>query len=201
RPHELWPKRAMKFEDASRQARLMVAELEQRGYLRPAEDADERDGLINDVAMNALARFDETLRALALERYREFEAQLGPVLTRFTLEEALRRFDAAGILHWPDGVGAGATVDELVKDLAPDHGRWLARNPALEDVTKLCQEAARHLTTAGALRRWDSAKERWQEVEPAAALALHESPLRRLVSGLAESLGAQGKTFPGEVLP
>src|SRR5262249_39615315 len=52
RPRELWPKRAMKFEDASRQVRIMVAKLEQRGYLRPPADAGERDGMINDVAMN-----------------------------------------------------------------------------------------------------------------------------------------------------
>jgi Cu(I)/Ag(I) efflux system membrane protein CusA/SilA len=200
RPRELWPKRAMKFEDASRQARIMVAQLEQRGYLRPPADADERDGLINDVAMNALARFDETLRALALQRYREFEARLGPVLTRFVLEETIRRFRNAGTLHWPEDVAEKETLDLLARDLAPDYGRWLAKGPALEDVTKLCQEAARHLTTAGALRRWDEAKEKWQEVEPAAALALHEPPLLWLVSGLAESLGAEGKTFPGEVL-
>ncbi len=200
RPKELWPKRAMKFEDASRQARALVAELETRGYLRQAEDAFERDSLINGVAMNALARFDEVLRALALLRYREFEQQLGAVLTRFTLEEAVRRFDAAGVLHWPQGADAKETLDAPVKDLAPDHGRWLAKNPALQDVTKLCQEAARHLATAGALRQRDPATGQMKGVDPADALALREPPLQRIVSGLAESLGGEGKTFAGEVL-
>ena len=73
RPKELWPKRAMKFEDASRQTRMMLTALEERGYVQPAPDADDRDALINDAAMSALGQFDETMRALALERYREFE--------------------------------------------------------------------------------------------------------------------------------
>jgi Cu(I)/Ag(I) efflux system membrane protein CusA/SilA len=200
RPQELWPKRAMKFEDASRQARAMVAALEQRGYLAQGGDPRERDGLINDVAMNALARFDEVMRDLALTRYREFEAKLGPVLTRFTLAEAVRRFDEAGILHWPEGFTEAAALDALVKDLEPDHGRWLSKNPSPEDITKLCQEAARHLATAGALREWDRAREEGKAVDPADALALHEPPLQRVFGAVAESLGAEGKTFAGQVL-
>src|SRR5262249_31692631 len=61
RPRELWPRRAMKFADASRQVRAVVAALEEEGYVR-TKSADERDGLINDVAMKALVRFDEMLR-------------------------------------------------------------------------------------------------------------------------------------------
>src|SRR5438034_1026624 len=116
RPRELWPKRAMKFLDAARQARAAVAALEQRGYLRPAADADERDGLINDVAMTAVARFDETMRALALERYREFEGELGPDLTRFAVADTVRRIRAAGALQ--PGADVDAAVVELTRDLA-----------------------------------------------------------------------------------
>src|SRR5262245_66636031 len=85
RPKDLWPKRAMKFEDATRQARAVVAALEERGYVLRAPHADDRDGLINEVAMKALSQFDDTMRALALQRYREFETELGPVLTRFAV--------------------------------------------------------------------------------------------------------------------
>src|SRR5205807_1501965 len=60
RPLEQWPKRVMKFDDASRQVRAVLAALEQQGYVQVAPDAGERDGLVNDAAMNALARFDET---------------------------------------------------------------------------------------------------------------------------------------------
>src|SRR5207249_2952325 len=124
--------------------------------------------------MNALARFDDTLRALALQRYREFEHKLGPVLTRFVLEETARRFRDAGTLHWPEGVAEKETLDVLVKDLAPDYGRWLSKNPALEDVTKLCLEAARHLAAAGALRQRDPATGGFKDVNAADALAVYE---------------------------
>src|SRR6185503_13831984 len=39
RPKELWPKRAMKFDDASRQVRAVLAGLEARGYVRVAPNA------------------------------------------------------------------------------------------------------------------------------------------------------------------
>ncbi|MCI0460923.1 MAG: efflux RND transporter permease subunit, partial [Gemmataceae bacterium] len=200
RPRELWPKRAMAFNDASRQARIILAALEERGYVEPAPSADDRDSLINDVAMTTLAGFDEFMRQLALQRYREFEDELGPVLTRFVLEDAVRRFRAAGILHWPAEVNAQAEIDLLVNALAPEYGRRLPKNPALEDVTKLSQEAARHLAALGALKKYDPETGALKEVEPAAALVLKEPVLQMVLTKTAESLGAEPKTFEGEVL-
>jgi Cu(I)/Ag(I) efflux system membrane protein CusA/SilA len=199
RPRELWPKRALKFEDASWQAARVVAALEQRGYLRPQE-AGARDDLVNAVAMKALARFDEVMRDLALRRYREFERSLEPILVRFTLEEALRRFEAAGIVRWPEGADARAVLDPLVKDLTPGFGRWLSKAPALEDVTRFCQEIARQLAGLRALQERDPANGRWRELEPADALALRESFLGGALGGVAETLGARPRTFEGEVL-
>jgi Cu(I)/Ag(I) efflux system membrane protein CusA/SilA len=198
RPREHWPKRAMKFEDASRQVRQVLAALEERGYVKVAP-AGERDALINDVSMNALSQFDDALRLLALERFRDFEKELGPVLTRFVLENAVGRFQAAGILHWPQGAQEPTEIARLVADLGPEYGRWLSKNPALEDVTRLCQEVARHLATLGALREHDAAGE-LKPLDAAAALAVRQGPLQRVFSGVAESLGAQRPTFAGQVL-
>jgi Cu(I)/Ag(I) efflux system membrane protein CusA/SilA len=200
RPPELWPKRAMKFDVAERQVRAVVAALQGRGYLPGDMDADDRDGLINDATMAALSQFDDTMRSLALRRYREFEGELGPVLTRFVLEEAVRRMEAAGVVHWPEAVDARADMDALVKELTPNFGSWLSKHPALEDVTRLCQEAARHLATARALRRWDRGKNKWQEVEPADALVVKEAPLK-MAAGLVLALfGKESKTFAERVL-
>jgi Cu(I)/Ag(I) efflux system membrane protein CusA/SilA len=189
RPQELWPRRAMRFEDAARQARAVVAALEARGYLRPAEDADERDGLVNDTAMNALSQFDETLRALALQRYREFERELAPLLTRFTVEETVRRLQAAGDLRWPEGVRGPEELDQLAGELTPSFGSWLAKSPVLEDVTKITRAVAQRLADRGALT-----------VDPADALALKEHPWKRLAYETAEVLGAERRTLAGEVL-
>jgi Cu(I)/Ag(I) efflux system membrane protein CusA/SilA len=188
RPKELWPRRALAYDDAARQTRLVLAALEQRGYVR-ASAADERDALVNDAVMGALTQYDESMRALALQRYREFESELGPVLARFAVEETVRRFRAAGLLHWPEGVDGEAEVNQLGAELAVRHGAWLAREPALEDVSQVTQAVAQRLAAMKAL-----------SVEPSAARALRESLPRRAVGAVAESLGAQGKTFAGEVL-
>jgi copper/silver efflux system protein len=194
RPKELWPKRVLLFKDAEWQTRLALRALEERGFVREASGADDRDNLINDSSQKALERFDEVMRELAALRYREFERELGPVLTRFVLDEAVRRFGDAGILRWPAGVDGDAEVGGLAKVLAPDYGPALSKSPALEDVTKLCQEGARHLATLGALR-----DEGGNALGPADALALRESLPRALLGGVAEALGAQRRTFAGEV--
>ena len=96
RPKELWPRRVLDFDDAARQTRAGAGR-PGRARLRPARPhADDRDALVNDAAMNALTQFDETMRELALQRYREFEQDLGPVLTRFAVEDTVRRFRDAG---------------------------------------------------------------------------------------------------------
>jgi Cu/Ag efflux pump CusA len=237
RPRELWPKRAMAYEDAARQVRAIMGTLEERGYVantqaraksllpdrvkdqekklgRPLgaeelqalkaslikEIEDDRDGLINDVTMNALGQFDDAMRALALQRYREFEEELGPVLTRFTLAEAISRFRSAGTLYWPAGASEDATLDVLVRNLASDYGRWLSRNPALEDVTALCQEVARHLATLGALKERAPDTGNWKDVDAASALALRKPGIQRILGEAAEVLGAKPSSFGDEVL-
>jgi Cu(I)/Ag(I) efflux system membrane protein CusA/SilA len=192
RPKELWPKRVLRFEDASLQVRRVLAFLEERGYVRRAVE-DDRDGLINDAAMNALSQFDDTMRALALARYREFERELSPVLTRFAVTETVRRFHAAGHLQPASGGSqppdVEATVDDMARDLTLPFGPWLAKNPALEDVTKLTRTVAQRLAAAGALK-----------TDPAGALALEEDILPTVLRRTTELLGTERKTFADAVL-
>ncbi len=188
RPPELWPRRGLAFEDAARQTRLVLAALEERGYLRPAP-ADERDALVNDAAMNALARFDDTMRELALTRYREFERELGPALTRFAVSETVRRIREAGGLSGQEDKNETEMAEALVRELTPQLGPWLAKRPALEDVTKLTRAVAARLGEQGMLQG-----------SPADALALHENPLRKVASAAGEAVGRSRPTFTGEVL-
>src|SRR2546422_6888522 len=62
RPRELWPKRTLKYEDATRQVRKVLAVLEAKEYLPTIAPADERDALINDATMGALSQFDDAMR-------------------------------------------------------------------------------------------------------------------------------------------
>jgi Cu(I)/Ag(I) efflux system membrane protein CusA/SilA len=196
RPRELWPKRVLKFPDAGRQARAVLAALEARGYVMHAPYEEDRDELISDVAMRALERFDDFMRQLAAERYHGFETgvrddergrDLGPALVRFALEDILHHFQDAGALQWPAGADPEAETEKLARELIPEFGPLLARNPALEDVTRLTQQVARRLQERHALQ------------DPITALALNESWLPSLVTQAAELLGAEPKTFAGEV--
>ena len=204
RPREIWPKRAIRFEDASRQVRTVLATLEEQGWIQskldnlknlPATDrgvkeaADERDALINDATMTAVARFDETLRTLAQQRYREFQINLGPVLTRTVLDNTVRRFEAAKDAKWTEEIRRDAVIEELVTALAPRHGKWLSESPALEDVSRLTQAAADRLSELGVLK-----------TEPAAALALKERWFQGAIHQTAEWLGGDRRSFAGEVL-
>jgi Cu(I)/Ag(I) efflux system membrane protein CusA/SilA len=189
RPQELWPKRAMRFDDASRQTRAVLAALEEKEYVRRADSADDRDALVNDAAMSALGQFDDAMRALALRRYREFEARLGPELTHYAVTRAVHRFAAAGDLSWPEGVEEAKEIDRLTDELAPKFGAWLAKNPALEDVTKVAGAVAARLADDGVLKG-----------EAADALALKKSPLRTAVAQAEEALGGGQKTFATELL-
>jgi Cu/Ag efflux pump CusA len=196
RPRELWPRRVLNFKDAEWQTRAVLRALEDGGYVQAAK-ADDRDSLVNNAAQKALERFDEVMRELALLRYRDFEQELGPVLTRFVLEETVRRFRDAKILHWPPEANETKEIDRLAEALAPDYGMALSKHPALEDVTKLCQETARHLAALGALK--EKYGDRLKELDPAAALALRESLLQQMVNRTGEALGTERKTFAGEV--
>ena len=75
-------------------------------------DDDDRESLVNDATQKALERFDETMRELALLRYKEFEAR-----TAAAADAICRRGDACahswtrGDLNWPPGKDEGKAVD------------------------------------------------------------------------------------------
>lgn len=152
RPRELWPRRVLGFQEAARQAGDVLSALEAGGFVARAPGAEDRVGLVNDSTQKALELFDETMRDLALLRYREVERGLGPELTRFAVAETIRRFRLAGDIQWPPGTDEEGVVDDLARQFTQDFGPWLARNPALEDAGKLALGIARGLHERGALR-------------------------------------------------
>lgn len=187
RPRDHWPKRALRFDDASRQTRSVQSALEARGFVtRP--DADDRDALINDATMAALTRLDETLRDLALTRYREFERETESLLTRFVVEETIRRIRVGGDLKPNSEDAVTETADQSVAELTPKFGKWLARSMALEDVSRITQNVAERLEEYDLLT-----------VASSAALAVKRNPLDRAVHVASEALGAPRSSFADEV--
>lgn len=191
RPKALWPKRVLRYNDAAEQSRRVVAALEEGGFVLRHPHEDERDNLINDATQKALERFDESMRELALLRYREFEKELAPILTRHVVEETIRRFARAGDLAWPNDVDEKATLDSLTTELTPEFGAWLAKNPALEDVTRMTQKVAQHVANVKAFRP--------AKLSPGEALALKENILLGAWTEIGRLLGGAEKTFAGEV--
>ncbi len=188
RPRELWPKRVLKYKDAAKQTRRVLDRLETDGFVLRARDDSERNNLINDASQKALERFDETMRDLSLSRYKEFERELQPKLTRYLVVEMLHHLQQAGTLHWPTKINAKAETDRLAKNLTPKYGRWLVEAPALEDVTQLSQDVARDLEKLGAVP------------DVATALDLKESSIKSFWSETSEFFGGKRKTLAGELL-
>jgi Cu/Ag efflux pump CusA len=76
RPRQYWPKRVIRYDDAAKQTRVVLAALESKGFISDIKPAD-RDSLVNDAAQKAMERFDEVMRELALRRYQELDKELG----------------------------------------------------------------------------------------------------------------------------
>lgn len=136
RPKAHWPKRVLRFDDAARQTRDVLAALERDGFVTPPAHSDDRDNLLNDATQKALERFDETMRELALRRYMEFETELGPALVKFAIEDTLHR--SRRKLDQTE-------VDEVTAKVAGEEGPALARNPAREGVAGLQRKLAGEL--------------------------------------------------------
>lgn len=191
RPKEHWPKRVLKFDDALEQTEEIWRALAKQEYMLPlpADKEDEtRKSVTNDATQKALERFDETLRELALLRYQEMERELESTLTHFTVEEMLRRLQDAGHLNWPAAEDKTSHVERLAASLEPQFGRWLARAPALEDVTELTRIAVRDLHDHQLI------------ADVVGALQLKGSRPARFVRSIAEGLGVGRRTFAGELL-
>jgi Cu(I)/Ag(I) efflux system membrane protein CusA/SilA len=174
RPREHWPKRVLPYDDALRQTGEVLSTLEARGFIVVAPHADDRDNLINVAAQNALRRFDEAMRELAAQRYRDFERELGSMLTRFVVADTLRRMNVAAT---PE------LSDELAGTFVAVEGRRLALNPAPEVVAAMQKRMAQMLHDKGLIG------------DPARALRLREGSLSRTWSGLREAFGGEPRTL------
>jgi Cu(I)/Ag(I) efflux system membrane protein CusA/SilA len=188
RPRELWPKRVLRYDDAAEQIRRVLAELERRGFVLRTPNEEDRENLIVDASQKTLERFDETMKELALQRYNEFEKELTPRLTQFAIERLVHDLQESGELQWPSGTNKRQVVSTLTERLTPKYGPWLVESPALEDVTQLSQDIAKHLVEIGAVS------------DLVTALELKQSPLSSFTGGMAEFFGAERRTVASELL-
>lgn len=183
RPKALWPKRVLKFNDAVAQTRHVLKGLEDKGFVLRAANEDDRDAVVNDATQKALERFDETMRGLALQRYREFEQELGPRLTRWLVAHMVKKMP-----HTGSAEEEKQAIDELTAEFTPDYGTWLAKLPALEDVTRMARRTAEHLKENGHVK------------DLVAAPEIQRGPVGQALATAGEWLGVGQPTFAGAAL-
>ncbi|MBM4047844.1 MAG: efflux RND transporter permease subunit, partial [Planctomycetes bacterium] len=133
--------------------------------VKPIPKPDEADNLANQATMDAVVKFDATMRELARRRQVEFMPELGEKLVRGALEDLVAFLQEKGELKaasggpnlfgtGPQQVGdsgspATGTVAPLSEKLSSIYGQRLADLPTLEDLTKLINEAVAGLAQAG----------------------------------------------------
>jgi Cu(I)/Ag(I) efflux system membrane protein CusA/SilA len=189
RPKDQWPRRVMTYADALWQVRRVLARLEDQEYVLRAPYESDRDSFINEVAMNTLDRFDRSMRELSIRLIHEYEEDLRGILTRFAIAETLHRLQKTGQLEWTAEITEANEIDRLTQELTPRFGSILASNPTTVDTIQLTQQVVQRLQENQLLK-----------TDPAQALLLKERGLARLAGKIMEALGADAKTFAGEIL-
>lgn len=141
----LWPKRKLEFDDALVQTSAALASLEAQGLLKAPATREERDVLLNEAAMEVVAKVDRSLRDLALLRIKEYRPALGSALAGEAVDALLARVDPGLVRRKP----APAERETLAKELGSVHGGRLALEPRYDDVTALVKDASKRLIALG----------------------------------------------------
>ncbi|RIK72255.1 MAG: hypothetical protein DCC67_19510, partial [Planctomycetota bacterium] len=178
RPQEYWPKREIAYDDALAATGAVLSAMERRKWAEIAEA--DRSGLVNDATMHAVGKFDELMRAEALDRFRQFERELGPRLVAAAVERTIAQLKGVGRLT--RGAEEGE-VARIAGDLDPRYGELLAAGPDLVTATKLVQDVAANLVERGAAE------------SRADLLVLPRSAVGEAAANLQELLGNKRDTF------
>ncbi len=156
RPKEFWPKRKLFYEDAKRQAEVVLKSLEDRGLMRPPKDEAQLKSILHTAATSAVNRFDGLMRELVFQRYSEFEKELSSRLVRDFTAELVRRWkDNGKVIESPLSLRERARVrasldsdmESIAKQLTPEFGPYLAAAVTQEDVNRLMQKIGERLAS------------------------------------------------------
>jgi Cu(I)/Ag(I) efflux system membrane protein CusA/SilA len=143
RPKEHWPKRKLEYQDAEKQMAVVLAALQRCKLIDPIQDEAKRRAILDPATMNTVMRTDEMLRELVLQRYRDFETDLGPRLVREFVAELVRRWKQAD--RWLAPI-ADSDVDRVAGALSKPFAAILSAGPGQEDVNRLIQQIAEQLS-------------------------------------------------------
>ncbi len=185
RPREYWPKRDLRYNDAVAETNRVMELLESQGFLKSVGDDEARTKFINEATMHVVTGFDRSMRSLALERIRQFEAEEGTVLTHFATRQVVDMFQANGKLLKPI---TDAEIDKVANELSPQFGSRLVIQPDVVLATKFAQTVSQHLEIVGAVKR------------DATLFQLEPGMFVSLLETAQDWLGQQPKTFFSRLL-
>jgi copper/silver efflux system protein len=177
-PREFWPKREIRYDDAKDQTKVVLAAMEKEGWI--AVDPGERDGLVNDATMYAVGKFDELMRAQALQRFKAFGKQLAAQLSRAATKETVRLLSKSGRLQKPVSPGLQA---EIARTIAASYSKQLAAGPETVTTTKSVQAIAELLANHKVVE------------QSADLLVLPHSTWSDVTANVADLLGGKRETF------
>jgi copper/silver efflux system protein len=146
RPREWWPKRKVRFEDALAEAGQLVSAMQKAGYLKPDLKPDEVKSLANSAAMDAMAKFDHSMRELARRRQRDFEPVLAKTLVMATVNDLLDHLRRKGELK---GEPTAVQIDQLADGLVEMHGLLLVEVPRREEMSRMLSTTVDKLAQLG----------------------------------------------------
>ena len=148
RDREVWPKRKLRFDDATSQARAALGALESKGLIRHPASPEAREALVNEAAMTVAETVDRTLRDLAVKRLKEFRPELGRALVGDALNSLLSRLAPETMIRKPTAAERASVIDAIART----HGDRLSGQVFPDDVGDVLKDASRRLVALGVLR-------------------------------------------------
>jgi len=142
RPKEHWPRRKLRYSDAQKQTEVVLAALQDRGLIEPIKEEAKRREMLDPASMNAAMRFDEAMREFVLQRFTDFESELGKKLLREFTAELIERWNKAGRLL---AVVSEGDQQRIAASLETAFAPVLTAGPGQEDINRLVQQIAEKL--------------------------------------------------------
>lgn len=171
RPEDWWPKRKLQFDDAVKEAEQVVRGLLAKGILKPLSEGDIKE-FANAVTMDAMTKFDRSMRELSVRRLKEYIPQKGEELVRHLKNELLALLRAKHALkREPMDLEWAPLVETLVGRYARSFDEWILH----ADVEKAVGQMVDKLVEMGVVVSTPDLL-----VEPESALSKLIDPIRSI---------------------
>ncbi len=178
RPHEFWPKRELRYEDALSQTRAVLDMMAIRDWIDVSKPSQGEE-LVNDATMYAVGQFDATMRAYSTELLARFQRELGFQQVRAAVSQTAAMLADNGHPVELDTDESKEIAQALYGQYAP----LLSTEPDLVTVTDLAGAIVRQFVDRGDL---DAGRDLFQ-IEP--------TPLAEMRDLVREALGFHRATF------